>query len=70
MSDRSVTPNKRNKNTPSATPKIEISYEYDREKMISEAAYFRSEHRNFEGENSINDWLVSEAEIDEVIKNH
>lgn len=35
-----------------------------REHMISEAAYFRAEHRSFGGGDPVQDWLTAEAEID------
>lgn len=70
MSDTSVIPVKKTKNIQPAKQQTEIFKEYDREQMISDAAYFRSENRSFEGGNPMSDWLASEAEIDELIKNH
>jgi ABC-type transporter Mla subunit MlaD len=32
--------------------------------MIAEAAYFRAEHRGFQGGDPLDDWLQAEAEID------
>lgn len=63
-------------NTTSATSVISKSVtsgkpggdEREREKMISVAAYFRSEHRGFNGD-PIQDWLTAEAEIDAML-NH
>lgn len=31
--------------------------------MIEIAAYYRAEHRGFQGNNAIDDWLAAEAEI-------
>jgi len=39
----------------------------DREEMISVAAYFRAEHRGFEGGDPMEDWLAAEAEIDAML---
>ena len=36
-------------------------------KMISEAAYFRAEKRNFEHGDAVQDWLEAESEIDQLI---
>jgi len=35
--------------------------------MISEAAYFRAEHRDFHGGSQEKDWLESEVEIDKLL---
>lgn len=35
-----------------------------RQKMISEAAYYLAEHRSFYGGDPVQDWLVAESEID------
>jgi len=35
--------------------------------MIAEAAYFRAEHRAFQGANLERDWLESEVEIDNLL---
>jgi hypothetical protein len=35
-----------------------------RQRMIAEAAYFRAEHRGFQGGDPLKDWLQAEAEID------
>lgn len=40
----------------------------DREEMISVAAYFRAEHRGFDGMHQMEDWLAAEEEIDEMLK--
>jgi len=39
----------------------------DRLHMISEAAYFRAEHRDFHGGSQEKDWLESEVEIDKLL---
>lgn len=36
-------------------------------KLISEAAYFRAEKRNFEHGDTVQDWLEAESEIDQLI---
>ncbi|MBI3773137.1 MAG: DUF2934 domain-containing protein [Gammaproteobacteria bacterium] len=36
----------------------------DRYQLIATAAYLRAEARGFQGEDSLNDWLAAEAEID------
>jgi len=41
----------------------------DREELISVAAYFRAEHRGFEGGDPMEDWLAAEAEIDAMLNN-
>ena len=38
--------------------------EAQRHRMISEAAYYRAEHRGFDGGDPLEDWLVAESEID------
>lgn len=70
MSNTTIIPSKKISKNQLAKPKIDMGNELDREKMISEAAYFRAENRGFEDGNSVADWLVSEAEIDSVLKNH
>ncbi len=39
----------------------------ERHHMIAEAAYFRAEHRAFQGVNLEQDWLESEVEIDNLL---
>lgn len=39
----------------------------ERHHMIAEAAYFRAEHRAFQGANLERDWLESEVEIDNLL---
>lgn len=34
-----------------------------RRRMIEEAAYFRAEHRGFQGDHAVQDWLEAESEI-------
>ena len=41
--------------------------ETQRHRMISEAAYYRAEHRGFDGGDTLEDWLVAESEIDSMI---
>jgi hypothetical protein len=36
----------------------------EREEMIAVAAYYRAEHRGFDGGDPVADWLAAEAEID------
>jgi hypothetical protein len=40
-----------------------------REEMIAVAAYYRAEHRGFDGSDPVADWLAAEAEIDAAL-NH
>ena len=35
-----------------------------RQQMIAEAAYYLAEHRGFQGDGALQDWLQAEAEID------
>ncbi len=42
----------------------------NREQMIAVAAYFRAQHRGFQGGNSEDDWLAAEAEIDAMLRSH
>jgi hypothetical protein len=69
MSYTSANPSKTIAKSQSAAPKNDIRDEIDREEMISVAAYFRSEHRGFEGGDSMADWLAAEAEIDAMLNN-
>ena len=39
-----------------------------RQRMIAEAAYFRAEHRGFQGGDPVEDWLQAEAEIDGIAR--
>ncbi|MGD2074251.1 MAG: DUF2934 domain-containing protein [Gammaproteobacteria bacterium] len=39
----------------------------DRRRMIAEAAYFRAEHRGFEGGDPDEDWYQAEREIDRLL---
>lgn len=41
----------------------------DRRQMVAVAAYFRAEHRGFDGGDPVTDWLDAEAEIDALLKN-
>lgn len=36
-----------------------------RQKLIQEAAYWRAQARNFEGDAELDDWLAAEAEMNE-----
>lgn len=38
-----------------------------RERMIAEAAYYRAEHRGFQGGDPQQDWLEAEAEINRML---
>ncbi|HMC13384.1 MAG TPA: DUF2934 domain-containing protein [Gallionellaceae bacterium] len=40
-----------------------------REKMISVAAYYRTEERGFDGGYPVADWLAAEAEINAALSN-
>lgn len=39
----------------------------DRRRMISEAAYYLAEKRNFQGGDPMDDWLRAESEIDKAM---
>jgi ABC-type transporter Mla subunit MlaD len=39
-----------------------------RQTMIAEAAYFRAEHRGFQGGDAVQDWLEAEVEIDRMLE--
>lgn len=41
-----------------------------RQQMISEAAYFKAEHRAFAGGDPLQDWLAAESEIDALLYSH
>ncbi|MGA8146797.1 MAG: DUF2934 domain-containing protein [Gallionellaceae bacterium] len=41
----------------------------DRDEMIAVAAYYRAEHRGFDGGDPVADWLAAEAEIDAALNN-
>lgn len=41
----------------------------DREEMIAVAAYFRAEHRGFDGGDPVVDWLAAESEVDAMLDN-
>jgi hypothetical protein len=43
--------------------------EMAREEMIAVAAYFRAEHRGFDGGDPVADWLAAEAEVDAALGN-
>ena len=38
-----------------------------RNRMIAEAAYYRAEHRGFQGGDPVQDWLEAEAEINRIL---
>jgi hypothetical protein len=48
----------------SSTIKVVDITSEQREKMIAEAAYYLAEQRNFEGGDTIQDWLQAEIAID------
>ena len=52
--------------TESASASTGVSAE-ERHRLISEAAYYRAEHRGFIGGYDLEDWLDSEAQIDEML---
>ena len=70
MTSTSAIPTKPNRVILSATPKNDIGGGIDREEMISVAAYYHAEHRDFGGGDPLADWLAAEAEIDAMHKNH
>lgn len=43
------------------------AFDYPREQMIAEAAYFRAERRGFEPGNEISDWLEAEADVEHLL---
>ncbi|HEY8518833.1 MAG TPA: DUF2934 domain-containing protein [Gammaproteobacteria bacterium] len=53
----------RAKRTAPATP---VSAE-ERRALIEQRAYFRAEARGFQGGDPIEDWLISEKEVDELL---
>lgn len=61
------------KSKPAKTTKIKLVEKEDtdalRNKMISEAAYFRAEKRNFQNGDANMDWLAAEHEINNLINN-
>jgi hypothetical protein len=61
----SATPiKKKNSGNPHRRSRSSTANPSGREKMIAVAAYFRAEHRGFQPDNELEDWLESEAEID------
>lgn len=48
------------------TTAIVIS-EFDRQKMIAEAAYYRAEQRGFAAGDPLEDWLAAETEVDSIL---
>ena len=44
--------------------KSKTSTAADRHRMIAESAFFIAEHRNFQGDLALADWLQAEADID------
>lgn len=65
MTNATGTTGKTNKKTQSA-PKGEGM---DREKLISVAAYYRAENRNFLEGDALTDWLICEVEVDALLNN-
>ena len=41
----------------------------ERNKLIAEAAYYRSEQHGFNPERQMDDWLAAEVEVDTMLKN-
>ena len=41
----------------------------ERQRMIAEAAYFRAMQRGFSDGDTVDDWLVAEAEINRLLPN-
>lgn len=50
-----------------AVARAEITTE-SRRQMIEEAAYFRAEKRGFTCGDPVNDWLLAEAEVDQLLQ--
>ena len=48
---------------------VSLSTEQRRE-MIAESAYFRAERRDFQDGDPVTDWLLSEAEVDQLLASH
>jgi hypothetical protein len=58
-----------NKKLPAQTLES-IENEDARFKMVSEAAYYRALGRGFNGDDQLQDWLISEVTIDGLPPNH
>jgi len=41
----------------------------ERQRLIAEQAYYIAEHRGFQGDMAMNDWLQAEAELDNQFAN-
>jgi len=65
MKNATGTTGKSNKNTQSSP----MGQGMDREKLISVAAYYRAENRDFWDGDALTDWLICEVEIDALLNN-
>ncbi len=70
MTSTSAIATKSNRVILSAAPNNDIGGGIDREEMISVAAYYHAEHRDFGRSDPLADWLAAETEIDAMHKNH
>lgn len=69
MKHTSSIPSKPNDKIQAATLKKAIGDGFDREELISVAAYYLAEYRGFAGGEQLSDWLAAESEIDAMHKN-
>lgn len=53
--------------TPSAKNPVSTNTD-DRRRMVAEAAYFRAQHRAFQGGDCNDDWYRAESDIDAMLK--
>ena len=51
-----------------AQPNLEIKNGFDREKSVSDAAYFRGDNGDLAEGDSLSVWLAAEADFNEVFK--
>ena len=68
MSKIPVIPVKASAKSQLAQPNLEIENDFDCEKTISDAAYFRGENVDFAEGDSLTVWLAAEADFNEVFK--
>ncbi len=55
--------NKQRSSRPETPKVIRAVSDQTRNAMIAEAAYLRAEQRGFQGDASLDDWLLSEADV-------
>ena len=53
----------RKKTTRSKSSSFDPPHQPDWHRMIAEAAYFRAQHRGFEGDHRLEDWLAAEQQV-------